>query len=286
MKPRNSKTARITFAVNTIFAAVLLSFVGCTAETAGEESSAMQEGNLVDEETRAEVEEILEMGGFDTSTLGFHDDGTIVVEGDITMRASDILEDGFGQIEKGYWYEEKGKADDSIPIFITAYTPLSDSWKWAIILAAIDWNEHTNLEFRLSADPPWFSQAIGFAMRKFDDRCLPARASWPNRGRAGGVIYLNSDYYCTRSDFGRSCRNVSIENLPMEQKVAIAAHEIGHCVGLSHPIWDKATHIRNTARIGDPDYYSIMWVGCAPDDQFVTSTLSADDIKSVNTLYP
>ncbi|HUQ04560.1 MAG TPA: M57 family metalloprotease [Kofleriaceae bacterium] len=157
-----------------------------------------------------------------------------------------------------------------------------DDWRAAVRAATDVYNDVPNNLVRMTyvvtgpADITFLSDEVGTEPELGDDTA--ADATLPVNGLAGDRVRVNLDL-TVFGDFDAP--------LTHEQKLFIAVHELGHCIGLRHTnwrIWDQ----------GDPDAIdipgtpttdgaSVMNAGTA-GDSFVG--LSASDSLAIRTIYP
>ena len=245
--------------------------LGCSG--APEESSS--QGDTT-EDVQARVTRILEMRGFDTTGLVFTAEETVVVEDDIIIQIKDVLAWESANIEKGYFFGSV-TAPATIHLVNEAANPISAAWQWAFFLAAGNWNEKTTNLFigGFGAVPPG---AKVITVRKASlsppNTTTWARATFPSGGNPGPTITLNKDYFQPGACGGTS---TSIENIPSNQALKVAIHEMGHTFGFAHP--GDGSHIPFTANLqNDPNYSTVMRQGCVGGS--VAGTMSPDDQAS------
>jgi len=252
--------------------------------------------------TREEVTRVLAAQGYDVSTLQFHDDGTVVIEGDVQVPIETVLRSGaelrpkgYGTVLNGVWFTGGTAIHKPIHLINDPAAPISAAWIGAAVFgAAADWNSKVGAIFT-TAPPKAGDSTVTFRKGVLRDEsgrvatCEIARVGsvFPQNDSLDNTITINSEYKCTVG--GLSCRK-SIEQLSTAMKVRTVAHELGHVLGFRHPPsqgadFIPATLIPFTADTSSPNNRTIMRWGCVPDDADASTAVELDDICSFNMLY-
>ncbi len=281
-KEKNCESVRSGLFLTTVLTLSVL-LLGCEPEMEEEDPLEMQDEDSLVDESQSEVEEILQAQGFDTSTLVFRDDGTVVVEEDIIMDVESVLEEGLDQIEKGYWIKKRVNNVSNIWITNDSSSPVSSTWVWAFVTAAADWNANSIVNFRFDTPQSGGNRinirSVPYGCKTCTTNCKYGEADYPVSGRPGTEVRINSRYDCRN---GGRCQATSINRMPWNQMVKIAAHELGHTLGFTHPGTGKRISRTKKESTG---YSSIMWQGCSIGNTQISSTMTSDDIKSANKIY-